>query len=190
MPCWAAIPPVYCVWLHRGGGGPLPPSVRLGLHGAVAHPPCSARTRWPARAAPWSGARILCGRAGVSGEGSPTRDQRENMEPEEFDENLLRHLLAMLVNEDGINDRLTAAIERLEGWMEAPRAQIFFLFARMDSYLARSTIIWRGSTAIWTVWRATCGGRKGSTPWSPAPWRASKRSWQRVVRGSGNGREA
>jgi hypothetical protein len=104
------------------------------------------------------------------------------MEPEEFDD-LLRRLTAMLVKQDGINDRLTAAIERLEGSMDTSMARMDNYMARMDNYMARMDNYMdrmegymRQQEAINTSVSSTLADIKTLL--------------QRVVRGSGNGREA
>jgi hypothetical protein len=69
------------------------------------------------------------------------------VEPEEFDD-LLRRLTAMLVKQDGINDRLTAAIERLEGAMDTSMTRIDSYMARMDGYMDRMEGYMRQQEAV------------------------------------------
>jgi hypothetical protein len=94
--------------------------------------------------------------------------------PEDFGDRLdsheaiLRSLTAMLVKQDGINDRLTVAIERLEGAMDTSTA-------RMDSYLARQDVI--NERLIAAIERLD------------ATHADIKTLLARLIRGSGNGRE-
>jgi hypothetical protein len=109
--------------------------------------------------------------------------------PEDFGDRLdsheaiLRSLTAMLVKQDGINDRLTAAIERLEGAMDTSTTRMDSYLARMDNYMARmdnymdrTEGYMRQQEAVNTAVSSTLADIKTLL--------------QRVVRGSGNGREA
>jgi hypothetical protein len=96
------------------------------------------------------------------------------VEPTDFGDRLdsheaiLRSLTAMLVKQDDINGRLTAAIERLEGSLDAS-------MTRMESYMARQDVINERLTAAIERLDATQADIKTLL--------------QRLVQGSGNGRE-
>jgi chromosome segregation ATPase len=111
------------------------------------------------------------------------------MDAQEFDDRLRSHqeLLEGLakvwtrqgeINEEQreINDRLTAAIERLETSMESSRTQVDRYMARMDGYMDRMEGYMQRQEAVNASVSSTLGDIKTLL--------------QRLVRGSGNGREA
>jgi hypothetical protein len=111
------------------------------------------------------------------------------MEPEEFDD-LLRRLTAMLVKQDGINDRLTAAIERLEGSMDTSMTRTDNYMARMDNYMDRMDNYMARMDNYMDRMEGYMRQQEAVNTSVSSTLADIKTLLQRVVRGSGNGREA
>jgi hypothetical protein len=104
------------------------------------------------------------------------------VEAQEFDD-LVRRLTAMLVKQDTINERLTAAMERLEASLDTSRAQMDSYLSRMDTYMARMD-------GYMDRMEGFMRRQEGVNAAVSSTLADITTLLQRLVRGSGNGREA
>ena len=111
------------------------------------------------------------------------------MESQEFDD-LLRRLTAMLVKQDDINERLTAAMERLEESMDTSRARMDSYLGRMDTYMERVDTYMARMDGYMDRMEGYMQRQEAVNTSVSSTLADIKTLLQRLIRGSGNGREA